>query len=324
MKKKIFIGVIIALLMCTLSVYASEISLQVSGDNTVKAGETKKLTVKILADEAVGVFSGKIEGNASIETIQLEGKNGWNLIVYENSNFKLIKAIGGNNEDSVEVTYKVKDSATENPKITISNISLTTIEYDIKSLSNIEKEITIQKEEPKTLTGITITKAPNKTSYKVGEKFDKTGMEVTANYSDNSKNVITNYTYSPDGALSENDKNITITYTESGVTKTVTQAITIAKDQTNNGGNNNNNNNSNPTNPSNNGNSGNNNSNNSNNSNNNNSKQKTTQVIKANQVDTTVAKKQLAKAGDSLGLIAGILAMTFIAIISYIKYKRII
>ena len=79
----------------------------------------------------------------------------------------------------------------------------------------------------KTLTSIAVTTAPTKTTYTADESFDPTGMVVTATYSDNSKNVITDYTFTPDVALKTDDTSITISYTEGEVTKTTTQAITV-------------------------------------------------------------------------------------------------
>ena len=79
----------------------------------------------------------------------------------------------------------------------------------------------------KTLTGIEITTPPAKVKYTEGESFDPKGMVVTAKYDDNSSNVVTSYTYSPDGALSTSDTEITVSYTEGSVTQTATQAITV-------------------------------------------------------------------------------------------------
>ena len=79
----------------------------------------------------------------------------------------------------------------------------------------------------KTLSSITITKAPTKTSYTAGEKFDKSGMVITAKYSDGTTKEITDYSYTPSGALSTSDSKITISYKEGNVTKTVTQGITV-------------------------------------------------------------------------------------------------
>ena len=52
-------------------------------------------------------------------------------------------------------------------------------------------------------------------------------MEITANYDDGSKRVVTDYTYSPNGALKVSDTKIVISYTSNGVTKTVKQKITV-------------------------------------------------------------------------------------------------
>lgn len=56
--------------------------------------------------------------------------------------------------------------------------------------------------ETRTLTGITVTTQPTKTSYVPGESFDKTGMVVKANYSDGTSEEINTYT------VSEIDKDI--------------------------------------------------------------------------------------------------------------------
>ena len=77
------------------------------------------------------------------------------------------------------------------------------------------------------LTGIAITKPPKKTVYTTGETFDPDGMVVTATYSNGAKLTNPSYTFSPAGALTAGDTVVTITYTEGGVTKTATQAITL-------------------------------------------------------------------------------------------------
>ncbi len=108
--------------------------------------------------------------------------------------------------------------------------------------SNLFKLDNTQEPEPNptvvTLTNIKVTKAPRKTTYTEGEKFDKTGMVVTAEYSDGTSKEITNYTYTPNGALKVTDKKIIISYTESEVTKTVEQDITVIKAPENNTGDN--------------------------------------------------------------------------------------
>ncbi len=84
--------------------------------------------------------------------------------------------------------------------------------------------------EPETvsLNSISINTAPVKTEYKEGEKFDPTGMVVSANYTDGSSKEITGYSYTPDGALTVSDNKITVSYTEGGITCTVEQPISVS------------------------------------------------------------------------------------------------
>lgn len=77
------------------------------------------------------------------------------------------------------------------------------------------------------LTGIAITTPPTKTAYNAGETFDPAGMVVTATYSNGAKLTNPSYTFSPAGVLTVGDTAVTITYSEGGVTKTATQAITV-------------------------------------------------------------------------------------------------
>lgn len=79
----------------------------------------------------------------------------------------------------------------------------------------------------KTLSSIAVTTAPTKTNYTAGEKFDPTGMVVTATYSDDTTKEVTGYTFTPNAALTTNNASIIISYTEGDVTKTATQAIKV-------------------------------------------------------------------------------------------------
>lgn len=79
----------------------------------------------------------------------------------------------------------------------------------------------------KVLDSIEITTPPSRTSYFSGETFSTAGMVVTAHYNDGSSAAVTGYTYSPTGALSQGTTAITVSYSEGGVTKTATQAITV-------------------------------------------------------------------------------------------------
>ena len=78
------------------------------------------------------------------------------------------------------------------------------------------------------LVSIAVTTPPTKTDYFEGELFDDTGMVVTAAYADESTDVITEYTYTPDGELATSDTNITISYTEGLITVDTDQAIVVS------------------------------------------------------------------------------------------------
>ncbi len=81
---------------------------------------------------------------------------------------------------------------------------------------------------PVTLSSISINTAPSKTEYKAGESFDPAGMVVKATYSDSSSKAVTGYTYSPNGALTVSDNEITVSYTEGSVTCTAKQPISVS------------------------------------------------------------------------------------------------
>lgn len=79
------------------------------------------------------------------------------------------------------------------------------------------------------LLSIAVTTPPNKTEYRPGDVFDPAGMVVTASYEFGLEQAVTGYTYTPSGALAEGNTQITISYSEGGVTAQTTQAITVEK-----------------------------------------------------------------------------------------------
>lgn len=78
------------------------------------------------------------------------------------------------------------------------------------------------------LVSIAITTPPTKTVYRALESFDAAGMVVTATYSNGATMIVSGYTVSPD-PLTGGTTEVTITYTEGGVSKTATQAVTVSK-----------------------------------------------------------------------------------------------
>lgn len=79
----------------------------------------------------------------------------------------------------------------------------------------------------KTLQSIYLGKAPSKTVYTEGEKFDASGMKVMAKWSDGTETDVTAQSIYPSNTLSAGTTSIKITYTYEGVTKSVEQKITV-------------------------------------------------------------------------------------------------
>lgn len=72
------------------------------------------------------------------------------------------------------------------------------------------------------LDGVEITKAPTKTTYIAGETFDKTGMVVSAHYSDGTLKPVTSYFIDKTGALTVDDTYVTITYNKYNAKQAIT------------------------------------------------------------------------------------------------------
>ena len=81
----------------------------------------------------------------------------------------------------------------------------------------------------RTLTNLSITTAPTKTEYDDGEFFDKTGMVITATYSDGSTKNVTNSCTFDKTTLEESDTSVTATYTYKGSSMSVVQEIEVTK-----------------------------------------------------------------------------------------------
>lgn len=167
-RKKIILFLTIGILaILTLNVYAASTSLQLAGKDKVETGKTETMTLKLVSDsDTVGVVSGQVKGNENIESVQMQGKNGWQ-VTYNNGTgeFNALKAEGAKTEEIAEITYKVKTEASGKANITVSNIKLTTIEYKTKTASNVSKDVTIGSEstEPTTTPdgGSESTEAPS-------------------------------------------------------------------------------------------------------------------------------------------------------------------
>lgn len=153
----------------------------------------------------------------------------------------LTVALSGDNKDCFEIlltgsttlsiagvgetaTFSIKPQAgllqgTYTATVTVSGQNIVAQSFDVS--------FTVKAAVTKTLSKIAVTTAPTNTNYTAGEKFDHAGMVVTATYSDGTTKEVTDYTFTPNAALTTNDTSIRISYTEGGVTQTTTQDITV-------------------------------------------------------------------------------------------------
>lgn len=103
-----------------------------------------------------------------------------------------------------------------------------TVKFDGNSPVNVDGEKIDCVDTTPVLSKITVTKLPSKTSYYIGDKFDKTGMVVTASYSNGSSKAVTGYTVATNTS-SVGTKNVRVSYTEGGISKTTSFDIYVQK-----------------------------------------------------------------------------------------------
>ena len=101
-----------------------------------------------------------------------------------------------------------------------TSVMISYIEAGITVTTNVN--ITVKVE----CIGISVTTAPTKTSYYIGDTFSNAGMIVAATYTDGSTKAVTGYTY-PTTALASNTSSVTISYVENGKTFTAVVPITV-------------------------------------------------------------------------------------------------
>ena len=130
----------------------------------------------------------------------------------------VITATYDDNSTSIVKNYSVS------PVILSKDDTYVTITYREMGVSaTVRQNVTVKN----LLKQIAITTPPDETAYEIGDTVDLTGIVVTAYYSDGSSKQVNNYTYSPTTISSNNDTEITISYTEEGITKTAIQEVTV-------------------------------------------------------------------------------------------------
>ena len=333
MKKRLRIGLLAMFVMlwniATISLAANEQVIMTSSKNDVKSGDTFEIIVSQESEGLTG-FESTLSYDTNVFSLtKKEFGTGWIDIGNETK----LDAMANSAISSGEI-FKLTFSVKENVASTTSEIKLTgiklyrtssdktdlgdkSVSINVNSSSNNDNNNDDNNQTQVTLSKIEVTKAPNTTNYKEGEQFNANGMEVTATYSDNSTKRVTNYTYSPNTALKTENKLVTISYTENGVTKSTTQAINVSA-ATNNNGNNNNNTNTNMQS---------NNTSNTNRTSNNITNNTNVTNVSNNTTDNTTTGSNLPKTGSRtkyiLVIVAALIGIAFVAYKEYQKYKEI-
>lgn len=312
MKKIVTIMLMILLLSIYISfVFAASTPISLTCDSTAKPNETKTLTMQVSSEKLIGVVSGKIVCSDNVKIESVTAKNNWVLTYNEETKaFSILKAEGSMTDTILEIKYTTGASEGD-ATITITELQTAGTDYQEESLDNLVATIKVQAEKPE-LTSIEITKAPNKTQYKAGEKFDSTGLQITAKYSDGTTKDITSSITIESTELKAGDSVVEIKYTENGITKSVQQTITVEAAANNNNANNNTNNNIN------------NNTTNSNNAANNtsNTNNSSTKNNTKNTTDNSSAKSKLPQTGVDSTIMFLIPCLIIIAIVSYSMHKK--
>lgn len=184
-----------------LSKMTEQNSSLVNGDSTIKAFTTTELIDESLKSVEIATPPTK--------TSYFEGENfdKTGMVVKANYNSKTNPStiLDGS-------SYNIKNGT--NLKEGQTSVTIT---YKDKS---VNQKITVEKN---SVVGLKIKTPPTKTSYFEGQKFDKTGMVVEANYKDGTTKEISDYTIIDGNTLKANQKQVTISYGE----KTITQDITV-------------------------------------------------------------------------------------------------
>ena len=150
------------------------------------------------------------------------------VVNYSNGNITKIVFDASSTSYATALKNSIGDEATaSSDKVTVT-LSSPSSEFTIAKLSAQVRldSITVTYTSSKTLSDITLS-GSYKTAYKEGEAFNTAGMVVTANYDNGDSTEVTNYTITPNGALTKDNKSVTVSYTEGGVTKTSTIDIDV-------------------------------------------------------------------------------------------------
>lgn len=106
-------------------------------------------------------------------------------------------------------TSSITDGKTTT-NLTLSVSSAVPVSILVKN-AGVSQAVSYEKFVDKYVTGITVSKMPDKTTYYQGELFDSTGLAVSQTYNDGTSETITNYELSGFDSSSAGTKTITVT-----------------------------------------------------------------------------------------------------------------
>lgn len=209
-------------------------TIYVSGNNFIGFGQKAEQLKICRSDDAIYYVyrqEGTLASGKRFLKIRVEG---YTHFSYTSSTYELkyeVFLIEGQT-----LFINVVDISTNNGNTVTSSITdgKTTINLNISASSQkpisilvknagVAQIVSYEKFVDKYVTGITVSKTPDKTTYYQGESFDTAGLEVSKTYSDGTLEVITDYELSGFDSSSSGTK--TITVTASG--KTTTFEITV-------------------------------------------------------------------------------------------------
>jgi hypothetical protein len=131
----------------------------------------------------------------------------------------------------VKANYEFLSETVANYSLSVTGRALTTsdsavtVSYTRNGVTRTaEISITVT---ARSLTGIRITRPTVKTEYNEGEYLDVLGIEITASYSNSPDAVVYGWAHDKPNALALSDATVTVTYTENGLTETVSFAIVV-------------------------------------------------------------------------------------------------
>lgn len=185
----------------------------------LKTGETETVEAGYHTIEFLNPI--QITGDKFVVVIEVQGTQTDKISVMAEFNYG---EFYGNNVNTSSMGHAWDNVTTETGKCFITfedkinnnvwtdTATVNTTNEKIPNYYTTIKAFTTSKINATVLEGIEITTSPSKTSYKVGEDFDKTGMVVKAKYSDGTSKEITDYTIKDGINLTEGKANVTIEY----------------------------------------------------------------------------------------------------------------